>query len=75
MSRLGGRTSILRQTVLRSEMAPDTPVREPEMRDMPPRKNGYTYASVAQQVERGPEEPGITGSIPVGGTNIYTGVA
>ena len=29
-----------------------------------------TYASVAQQVERGPEEPGVTGSIPVGGT-IY----
>ena len=30
------------------------------------------YASVAQLVERRPEEPSVTGSIPVGGTTSKT---
>ena len=35
----------------------------------------FFYASVAQSVEQGTENPRVGGSIPPRGTNIYAGVA
>ena len=52
-----------------------SPIRVAKLNFMSDRNIAHKYASVAQSVEQGTENPRVGGSIPPRGTTLYAGVA